>query len=147
MFYGKRTVILALPLVFLSYSCASIPKRTISVRESIILNAEALIGTPYKYGGNDRNGFDCSGLVYYLYEKEGITLPRSTEKILMIGKKISLRRLKKGDLIFFKGDKETLHVGIYAGNRTFIHASLKGVVKEEINDYWKNKIITIKRIL
>ncbi len=146
MLYGKKFIYLTLPIIF-SFSCASIPKKGISLRESIILMAERLIGAPYKYGGADIYGFDCSGFIYYVFSKDGVLLPRSTDKLIQTGRTVSFRRASKGDLMFFRLEKEGLHVGIYAGKGTFIHASKMGVKKEILNRYWKKRLIKIKRVI
>lgn len=146
MFYGKKIIYLIIPVLLLP-SCATIPKRGSSIRDNIVSRAENLIGTPYRYGGADISGFDCSGFVYYLFLIEGILLPRSTEKLFKIGKTIPFRRMKRGDLIFFKIEKEGLHVGIFAGKKIFIHASSNGVKKEILNEFWRKKIVKIKRVI
>ncbi len=146
MLYGKKIIYLTIPFIFAT-SCALIPKRGLSLRESVILRAERLIGAPYKYNGADTSGFDCSGFVYYVFSKEGILLPHSTDKLIKTGRTVSLRRAMKGDLVFFKIEKEGLHVGIYAGKGTFIHASTTGVKREILNKYWKKRLIKIKRLI
>lgn len=146
MLYGKKIIYLFLFLIITS-SCATIPRRGGSLRENIVLRAEANIGAPYRYGGADTSGFDCSGFVYYIFSREGIILPRSAEELIKMGRKVSLRRIKEGDLIFFKFEKEGLHVGIYTGKGTFIHASSSGVKKELLNDFWKRRILRIKRLI
>ncbi len=146
MLYEKEIIYLTIPFFLLS-SCVSIPRRGVSLRESVVLRAERLIGIPYRFGGADISGFDCSGFVYYVFSKEGILLPRSTENLIKTGKRVSLRRAEKGDLIFFRIEKEGLHVGIYTGNETFIHASSTGVRKEFLDRFWKKRIIKIKRVI
>lgn len=146
MFYGKKTIYLTLSVIFAT-SCASIPKRELSLRERVVLRAERLVGAPYKFGGADLNGFDCSGFVYYVFFNEGILLPRSTNELFKKGKTISIRRAEKGDILFFKIEKENLHVGIYTGKRTFIHASSTGVKIDVLNKFWKKRMIKIKRVI
>lgn len=146
MVYGKKVIYLTLPVFFLS-SCASITKRQVSLRESVVSRAERLIGIPYRFGGADISGFDCSGFVYYVFSREGILLPRSTEKLIKTGKRVSLKRAEKGDLIFFKIEKEGLHVGIYTGGGTFVHASFTGVKRETLDRFWKKRIIQIRRVI
>lgn len=146
MVYGKKVIYLTLPVFFLS-SCASITKRQVSLKESVVLRAERLIGIPYRFGGADISGFDCSGFVYYVFLKDGIVLPRSTEKLIKTGKRVTLKRAEKGDLIFFRIEKEGLHVGIYTGKGTFVHASSTGVKREILDSFWKKRIIKIKRVI
>ena len=107
-------------------------------------------GTPYRLGGLSRKGIDCSGFVYLTFKQRfGITLPRTTKEQAKQGDKISLRKLKSGDLVFFKTGWRTRHVGIYIGNGKFLHASTsKGVIISKLdNVYWKKKYWRSRRIL
>lgn len=107
-------------------------------------------GTKYKYGGTDKNGFDCSGFTQKVYTNAfKITLPRTAKEMSKLGKKISKNRLKPGDLVFFRPSRSYQHVGIYLGNNSFIHSSTsKGVIKSNLdNVYWKKKYKFAKRIL
>lgn len=146
MLYGKKIIYLILSVIFAT-SCASIPKKGFSLRERIVLRAERVLGAPYKFGGADLTGFDCSGFVHYVFSNEGILLPRSTNELLKKGKTVPMRRAQKGDILFFKIEKENLHVGIYTGKRTFIHASSTGVKMEVLNEFWKKRMIKIKRVI
>ncbi|MBV6459014.1 MAG: hypothetical protein HONBIEJF_02153 [Fimbriimonadaceae bacterium] len=87
--------------------------------------AYSLRGTRYRYGGTSRNGFDCSGFAGYVYKSQGVKLPRTSREQSKVGQKVSKGSLQKGDLVFFKtrGGSRVSHVGIYAGNGKFIHAS------------------------
>ncbi|MGQ9617513.1 MAG: C40 family peptidase [Candidatus Aminicenantia bacterium] len=146
MLYEKKISCTILFIIF-SISCATIPKRSLTLKENITLRAEKLIGTPYRPGGSDPSGFDCSGFVYYVFSSEGIILPRSTEKLIKIGKQVPLRRASRADLIFFRFEKKILHVGIYEGKGVFIHASSKGVKRNILDKYWKKRMIKIKRVI
>jgi len=107
-------------------------------------------GVPYKYGGTDRRGFDCSGFVGKVY-KDGLKtqLPRTTKEIATMGRKVSKHRLKPGDLVFFRPSRKYRHVGIYVGDNLFMHSSTsKGIMKSNLdNVYWKKKFRYAKRIL
>ena len=99
-------------------------------------------GTPYKWGGIDKNGFDCSGFVKKVYQETyNINLPHNTKEIAKLGKKINKKELKKGDLVFFKTSPKYRHIGIYLGNNKFIHSSSsKGVIISNLNSkYWSKK--------
>jgi cell wall-associated NlpC family hydrolase len=107
-------------------------------------------GTPYRLGGLSKKGIDCSGFVYLTFKQRfGITLPRTTKAQVKQGDKISRRKLKPGDLVFFKTGWRTRHVGIYIGNGKFLHASTsKGVIISKLdNVYWKKKYWRAQRIL
>jgi peptidoglycan DL-endopeptidase CwlO len=86
--------------------------------------ANRLTGTPYVWGGaSPGRGFDCSGLVQYVYGKLGIALPHYTVAQYRRGRPVSRSRLRPGDLVFFSGLN---HVGIYAGRGKYIHAPRAG---------------------
>jgi cell wall-associated NlpC family hydrolase len=86
--------------------------------------ANRLTGIPYVRGGaSPRSGFDCSGLVQYVYGKLGTPLPHYTVSQYRLGRRVSRARLRPGDLVFFYGLN---HVGIYAGGGKYIHAPRPG---------------------
>ena len=85
--------------------------------------------TPYRYGGTDRNGMDCSGLVYTSFKEAlSVTIPRSAAGLYTWVETISADKLQPGDLVFFKTDRSgnVTHVGIYAGDNRFIHSASAG---------------------
>ncbi len=109
------------------------------------------IGVPYKYGGNTKQGTDCSGMVLSVYkEAYNINMYRSSADQLKNVKQIEKSELKAGDLVFFKitGEKVS-HVGIYLGENKFIHASTKrGVVVNSLDeDYYKKYYFTSGRVI
>jgi len=85
--------------------------------------AKKFIGVPYVWGGSGPGGFDCSGLVRYVYERFGIDLPHSSYADFDLGERVGRWALKPGDLVFFDG---VGHVGLYVGNGRFIHAPHSG---------------------
>lgn len=114
-------------------------------RAQIIKTAEKYLGARYNYGGMTTNGFDCSGFVQFVFRENGITLPRSTVDQFECGKKIDMHDAKPGDLVFFNiyGTRIS-HVGIFAGNSSFIHAPTWGkrVSYADMNlDYWKRTFV------
>jgi len=98
----------------------------------LLKEADKWLGTPYSWGGNDRNGVDCSGFVTQVYLRSlEISLPRTSERQMQYCKPIEKKDLIPGDLVFFtvRGGKRVGHVGIYIGNGDMVHASSsKGVV-------------------
>ncbi len=108
-------------------------------------------GTPYVLGGQSRKGVDCSGFVQTTFKNRfGINLPRSTKDQANYGKKISLKQVKTGDLVFFKTGRgpHGYHVGIYVKEDQFVHASTKGgVIFSSLNSpYWKKAYWQTRRI-
>lgn len=99
------------------------------LRAQLVSTAESFLGILYKWGGESgEEGFDCSGLVMAVYQLNGLDLPRSSQAQFQIGKQVEIDQLKRGDLVFFatSGGKQVSHVGVYAGNKRFIHAPKKG---------------------
>ncbi|MFT4603952.1 MAG: cell wall-associated NlpC family hydrolase [Rhodothermales bacterium] len=98
------------------------------------------MGTPYEWGGDDRNGVDCSAFVQNVYEDVlGVGIARTTGQQQSEGSAVSRSALEPGDLIFFHTPKRTDHVGIYLGEGDFAHASSsRGVMISNLTeDYWK----------
>lgn len=128
-----------LPLIVLSFLfCAmrSEPQQGM-VRWQIVELTKNLVGIPYRFGGVDIDGFDCSGLVFYVYDCFGIKVPRNArEQARMIGV-IKLKHAAPGDILVFKL-KRIWHSAIYMGNGRFIHAPNAGgwVRFENLNEYW-----------
>ena len=107
-------------------------------------------GVPYRYGGTDRNGFDCSGFINAIYRDAfNITLPKTTEALAIAGTPVRRDQLKAGDIIFFKSSQKQLHAGIYTTQGAFIHASTsKGVIQSSLsNQYWHLRYLQARRIL
>jgi len=117
------------------------------IRDEIIKTALSLRGKAYKKYGKGPDGFDCSGFVYYVYKKSNITLAPSTKKLIRYGHKITLDKVKPGDLVFFKA-KKIFHVGIMLNQEEFIHSSTrKGVTVDRLDSpYWGKKSILFRSV-
>lgn len=106
-------------------------------------------GKPYRYGGNTPNGFDCSGLVQYSFSKVGVRLPRSTEGLWRQSLPVAVKKLQRGDLLFFDQEgKRSSHVAIYLGNDRFIHAPSNGKAVNVANfsdPYWRKHFAGARR--
>jgi cell wall-associated NlpC family hydrolase len=120
--------------------------------EDISIAAVGLVGVPYRYGGNNpKAGFDCSGLIGYVYLKSAnIKLPRTIQEMSSKGKNIGDDAPAPGDLVFFNtmGDKYS-HAGIYVGKGRFVHAPSSGgtVRLEQIESpYWANRFTEVRRL-
>jgi len=104
-----------------------IPENTNGKGSEIYHIAEGFLGVPYRYGGSDPSGFDCSGLVQFAYKNAGISVPRTAADQYKAAQSIARSELKPGDVIFFRQHwRKISHVGIYAGHGRFIHAPGSG---------------------
>lgn len=119
---------------------------------TLIQRALALLGTPYRWGGmSPDKGFDCSGLVGYVFRNAlGIELPRVSRDMAQTGERIQDRsELNAGDLVFFGRRGRVDHVGIYLGNGRFVHAPSRGkdvTVSSLDSGYWSHKFLLARRI-
>ena len=120
--------------------------------EDISIAAVGLVDVPYRFGGNTpRGGFDCNGLIVYVYNKAaGIKLPRTIQQISTQGRSVENQPPAPGDLVFFNttGEKYS-HAGIYVGQGRFVHApSAGGTVRlEQIeNPYWAARFTEARRL-
>lgn len=112
--------------------------------------ALALRGIPYRLGGADTRGFDCSGLVQYVFALHGLGLPRVVRDQVRYGASVPLDALEPGDLVFFEtGGSEVSHVGIAIGGDQFVHApNSRGVVRVNrlTAGYWGDRAVTARRL-
>ena len=122
--------------------------------QKVINEAKTYLGTPYKYAGKDKNGIDCSGLMFVSFQKIGIELPRKSQEQANQGISIDLNEVKPGDLLFF----DTSGLGISHSGMVekikndevfFIHSSTsKGVIISSMNEpYWKSKFVVARRLI
>lgn len=114
---------------------------------NIIDIAQSYIGTPYVWGGQSPNGFDCSGFIQYVFSEQNKTIPRTVNEIWNFSQPIDSPSI--GDLVFFETYKPgPSHMGIYLGNGEFIHAgSSRGVEISNLeNTYWKANYLGAKRV-
>ena len=118
--------------------------------EAIARTALALVGTPYRYGGGDARGFDCSGLVQYVFRQHGAQVPRDVSDQYRSRLLSDVRQLRPGDLLFFSTiSRGASHVAIALGGRRFVHApSTGGAVRVENLDvrYWSRRLIGARRL-
>ena len=125
------------------------------IAADVLFRALGLVGTPYRWGGNTPDsGFDCSGLIKYVYnDAAGISLPRTTrEMIVMQAQNVGQDKLQTGDLLFFatNGGSQVSHAGIYVGEGRFVHAPATGgtVKLDSLNKaYWQKAYLNAKRVL
>ena len=111
--------------------------------------ALALRGIPYRNGGADLNGFDCSGFVWYVFAQHGLAMPRTVAEQYEVGGKVTLEAVQPGDLVFFRtAGRGVSHVGIALGDGDFVHApSSTGVVRIErlSASYWSERYLGARR--
>ncbi|MEL7448728.1 MAG: C40 family peptidase [Pseudomonadota bacterium] len=97
-----------------------------STGAQIARHALATLGTPYQWGGESMQGFDCSGLVQFAYGKAGIAVPRTAAEQRRHASPVERDDLQPGDLVFFRIDRKIAHVGIYVEDGRFVHAPATG---------------------
>ena len=120
---------------------------------AVLMRALGLVGTPYRYGGNTpEGGFDCSGLVNYVFrDMLELRLPRSSRDLAALqGPRVAPAGLAPADLVFFGDGGQVSHVGIYVGDGRFVHApSTGGTVRLDSLDgpYWRTRYSGARRVL
>lgn len=133
----------------ISRSGTSRRENTVPSKLAVLISQE--MGKPYQWGGIGPNGYDCSGLVYSLYGKLGISLPRVSRSQAEMGTYIKKAELTYGDLVFFARDGKNInHVGIYVGNGMFVHSPETGdVVKKTtlVLGYYAKCYYTARRVI
>lgn len=129
-------------------------EENLTQRAQPLLKALKLIGAPYRFGGDDpEKGLDCSGLVRHVYKDAArAPLPRSARDLSKVGQPVARAELKPGDLVFFNTRKQpNSHVGIYAGNGEFVHATSSKTKKVKLSNmdsaYWAKRFDGARRLL
>ena len=153
-------IILFLTTFFLACSSSqnTINKNTVKASkvDKIINNANNYLGVSYKFGGTTTKGIDCSGVIYVAFKQENIFLPRISRDMAKKGNPISLSNAKKGDLVFFRTNKNSRkinHVGLIVSIKNgiiyFLHATTsKGVIISSLSQkYWKNAFVKAVNLL
>ena len=118
---------------------------------SVTGTALGLRGAPYRNGGSDPSGFDCSGFVHYVFGQNGINVPRTVTDQFRAGRGVDAPQLEPGDLVFFSTvTPGASHVGIAIGGDEFVHApSGAGTVRVErlSGSYWSTRFVGARRVL
>ena len=112
--------------------------------------ALGLRGSPYRTGGSDPSGFDCSGFVWYVFARQGLAVPRTVAAQFQAGAPVAAGDLRPGDLVFFEtAGASASHVGIVVSRDAFVHApSSRGEVRVEHLGarYWSNRFVGARRL-
>ena len=121
-------------------------------KDEVMYKVIEYLNTPYRYGGNSKNGIDCSAFVQtVMYQSLGISIPRTSYEQSNVGEDVSLEDLKFGDLVFFntRGRGRVSHVGIYLSDGYFVHSgSRTGVAIASLNsDYYSRTFLKAKRVI
>ena len=119
------------------------------VRARIVFTAMQMVGAPYQWGGSSPDGFDCSGLVQYVYSNAGLRLPRTAAAQMDASAPLTLEKAQAGDLLFFRDGSRTSHVAIYLGQGRFVHAPSTGrqVALDSFgNAYWRMRFARAGRV-
>ena len=139
-------------LFLFAFICAAALPGAARAGNPVSEQALDFVGTPYARGGTSpHRGFDCSGLVVYVYRSAlGIDLPRRVADLKRMGRPVRLRDLAPGDLLFYNTRRRPYsHVGIYVGDGRFVHAPRPGArVRVEImgKRYWQGRFNGARRI-
>jgi cell wall-associated NlpC family hydrolase len=126
------------------------PTSTAERPPALISTALQFLGVPYRNGGTNPAGFDCSGFVQYVFAQLGIPLPREVREQYRVGDEVDLRDVQPGDLVFFETvSRGASHVGLAIGRDEFVHApSSRGVVRVEryTAQYWASRFVGARRV-
>lgn len=122
---------------------------TAAIRQSLLEQYQQWKGVPYRYGGANREGLDCSAFVQITYRyRFGVELPRDTSAQRQAGVDVARDRIAPGDLLFFRTSELASHVGIYIGGESFLHVSTRaGVMLSSLREpYWAARFRRATRI-
>lgn len=124
------------------------------IQAEVVNTAYDYLGSRYRYGSTGPRSFDCSGLVYFIYNQHDVSLGRTTSQQAQSGRRISVKQAAPGDLVFFGKGRKMQHVGVVVshqnGKLKMIHSSTsRGVVVEEVysSPYWSQRLKFAVRVL
>jgi cell wall-associated NlpC family hydrolase len=149
-------VLLALILFAGQEATAQRKKKREAQLTTVVTTAKSYIGTPYKWGGNSRNGIDCSGLIHNSYKAAGIKIPRTAKEQSKYGSSKGWDQIREGDVVTFKfkdNGEKWWHAGIVSQVSTetvkFVHASTsRGVTESDLmSDYYRKNVKRIRRVI
>ncbi len=120
------------------------------VQQALMAQFKQWRGTPYRLGGNSREGIDCSAFVQQTFSSRfNMQVPRTTAEQVRLGVEVDRREIQVGDLVFFRTGYSTRHVGFYLGGGRFLHASTTvGVTINSLDDlYWRKTFWKVRRLM
>jgi cell wall-associated NlpC family hydrolase len=148
----RRRLWLALASALLLSGCASTPPLPApKANAGVVDYALSLRGAPYAYGkASPEEGFDCSGFVWHVYRRNGVSLPRTTDAMARGLPVVPPAARQPGDLLFFRtGERLFSHVAIYLGQNAFIHAPSSRTGKVTVSNlgqnYWRDRFVGVRR--
>jgi len=156
----KTDLVITLALLWMLTACGTAPRvgrggdvstpLSAAQADAVTRHAVKLVGTPYRYGGNTpASGFDCSGLISYVYRTSaGVSTPRTVAGLNVWGQEVYGDQLRSGDIVLFAPRTAPTHAGIYVGSGRFVHAPSKGgeVRLENLSaKYWRAQHISFRR--
>ncbi|MDD6087726.1 MAG: C40 family peptidase [Desulfovibrionaceae bacterium] len=118
--------------------------------DNLVKTASSQIGTKYRYGGTAPGGFDCSGLIWWTFQQNGIAIPRTSSDQADMGISVRRSEMQKGDVLVFRTSRTGTHTALYIGSDNFIHSPKPGkrVKKDTLKlPYWNDRLIAVRRIL
>ena len=122
-----------------------------SITHPAVELARKLLGIPYRWAGADpARGFDCSGLVYYVFNELQVRIPRMQRDLFKSAEQVRKADLKPGDLLFFNTFATLSHVGIYIGEGRFIHAPRRGTtvtIESMDSSYYRGRFAGARRVM
>jgi murein DD-endopeptidase / murein LD-carboxypeptidase len=124
--------------------------RNVDIKSRLMEQYASWKGVRYRLGGDTKRGIDCSAFVQRTFREQfGMDLPRSTYEQQEMGKSITRKQLRTGDLVLFRAGSTGRHVGIYIGNNQFVHASTSsGVTISSMDEpYWNKRYNEARRVL
>jgi len=152
MIHGIPRLLPVLLSLTLAWGCALDPVSPNAETKSSLAATQALtlVGKPYRYGGNDPQGFDCSGLVQYSYSLAGVDLPHGTHHLRRLSRPISQNQMQRGDILFFNQEgKKSSHVALYLGDDRFVHSPSSGksvYIASFADPYWRRHFTEARRL-
>lgn len=152
----RMRVAAAALLGLLLTACASQPRQPeppspaeTELRQRILEETLAQLGRPYRYGGGDHAGFDCSGLVLHVYRDAGIKLPRTAAQQRRRGQQVAPEAARPGDLFFYRIDGGD-HVVVYIGDGRAVHSPRPGrnvTIAEVDRPWWRERLVDARRLI